>query len=191
MGELVIFYDIDLFYIETKTPSTSWIEVSDKNVNHTGTHIIVTIPYDSAQNGVQYRVKGCTRTGAFSFNCGDWSPATTSVNVSSYYRDTSDSNSNGIRDDAENMADYLEPSRGEKYTYAMHYAYYLQKLVDSTYGPSGAMWADFTNMTHALICAGDQRGVLQKVKAVILDNDAAYSRYISAMNSFGNSSYGK
>jgi hypothetical protein len=178
------------FYrIETRTSGSSWGKLSGSELNDTGDRVIVKIPINSVQNGIQYRAKACIVLAGFKSLCSkNWSSVTTPVNVSSYNRDTSDRNSNGIRDDVEALADFYQPQRSDNHTYLLHYAFYLQKLVDSSYGPSMEMYNDFRNLSTAQICAKNAEGITE-IKSTILDNQNAMKRYYTATDSFTSNSF--
>ena len=176
----------NIYSTQKKVGSGSWTFITPKIHRYKKNSwdlVQISEVIEQDQNNIQYRVRACNFVG-----CSIWSSPSSTINFSVYDRDTGDSNGNGIRNDVESYASFLEPIGTHGHSYLMHYAAFLSRLVNGTYGPSPQMYYDFSNMTEALNCVTDETNIIE-IKAMVLDNDVAFSRYIDAVDRYGNSIY--
>ncbi len=107
--------------LEKKTSNSSWERVSGAQVSYSDGNVVVRALSVPTISGLQYRVKICSFAAGFKTSCNKgWSPASQAINVSSYNRDTSDENSNGIRDDVETIADLYHARGSDNHIYLLH-----------------------------------------------------------------------
>ncbi|KXI28863.1 hypothetical protein AX660_11760 [Paraglaciecola hydrolytica] len=192
MGAVILEWSAPLntatrYSVQRRIASSSWSDLpqNTKQIKRDGTTLAQYIDSNPPKtSGIQYRTRSC---GILIGGCLYSNPSS-SITVSTYNRNTSDSNSNSIRDDAESLADFFHTVGSNNHTYLLHYAYYLQRLVDNSYGPSNDMRYDYWNMSHALICLQGAAGI-SEVTGTLLDNENAVRRYVSAQNAYSNSSY--
>lgn len=135
----------------------------------------------------RYRVRNCYFYQASWPNCSDYTEFTAPARVS-YPRNTSDSNSNGVRDDAEIFIDSKLVRGSIENTYARHYAYYLTKLKNNPNGKDSDIYNNIYHMASALTCS-NQDAIIYDARAIILDNEQDYRNYLEASRKFGLSIY--